>query len=82
MSTTFKEQLERLKEVTGCRTQHALADYFGVNRSMILGMINKKQLSPKIIVELFEKGRVNPAWLKTGRGPKRFDSDVVARQWR
>ena len=70
--STFEEQLERVKEITGCSTQSALATFFGTSQSSISSMCSKRRISATLLVKLVEKKRVNPTWVKTGKGIKRF----------
>lgn len=68
--STFEKQLERLKTITGCSTQSALATVLDTSQLSISVMCKKRKLTSTDLLTLVEKKRVNPEWIKTGRGKK------------
>lgn len=70
--TSFKAQLQRIKEATKCSTQVALARFFNVSHSSVSIMIKNETLSANILLKLVEKLQINPGWIRTGRGRKFF----------
>jgi len=73
--TSFKAQLQRIKEATRCSTQVALARFFCISYSSLSIMIKKETLSANVILKMVEKLRINPEWIRTGTGKKFFLSE-------
>ena len=55
--------MDRIKNVTQCRTQQELAQFFDVSQSCISD-------SKKRLLSLLKKKGINPEWVQKGVGPK------------
>lgn len=62
--------LERVFEVSGCRTQTKLAEFLGLRQSSIALAKKKGKIPPEWLLTLWRKKGVNPDWILTGQGPK------------
>ena len=65
----FSAFIERLSDVTGIKSQTALADALSIHRSAITQARKKDAIPEKWMVVLFKKYGVNPEWLESGVGP-------------
>ena len=74
--STFEEQLERLKKVTRCRTQNALAEFLETSQSSISSICRKRKIPATVMLKLVEKKQINPEWIKTGNGDIYFGPEV------
>lgn len=69
-SINFNEAFERIKIVTGTRTQMELAEYCGIRQSSISDAKRRNSIPSEWLVCLVERAGVNPAWIKFGAEPK------------
>lgn len=69
---SFAEILQRFHEITGTRKRGELADALGITFSSISEAERSSAVPPWWYVSAMHMTRANPAWLKTGRGPKRL----------
>ncbi len=68
----FASQFRRIFEVTGCRTQAELAEFLEVKQSSISDAKRRQSVPMKWLFKLFLKKRINPDWVRLGRGEKRL----------
>ena len=65
---SFDAQMERIKLVTGKRTQFELATFFGVRQSLVSDAKRRGKIPPDWLATLLRAKNVNPEWLLTGKG--------------
>lgn len=65
----FDAQLERIKLITGKRTQVELADFLGIRQSAISDACRRGKISSGWLVILLRVKNVHPEWILTGKGP-------------
>ena len=65
------EQLRRVYEVTGCKTQVDLAALLGVRQSSVSIALKQGKLPDKWLVRLSLMG-ISLKWVLTGKGPRRL----------
>ena len=65
----FTDQMERIKFVTGKRTQTELADFFGIKQSSISSAVQRGKIPQSWLVILMRVKNVHPEWVLTGDGP-------------
>lgn len=70
MGNSYEKQLERIKKVTGCKTQYELADYFGVTQASVSNAHKKQVITANYFLRLYEKNFIHPEWIRTGHGPQ------------
>ena len=68
-STAFEAQMERIKLVTGKRTQVELADFLGIRQSSVSDAKRRGKIPSAWLVILMRIKNVNPEWILTGNGP-------------
>jgi len=68
----FNEQMERIKLITGIRTQAELADLLGVKQSSISDARKRGRVPSGWLVTLMRYKHANPEWIATGKGPEVF----------
>lgn len=68
--TSFSAQIERIKLITGRRTQAELADFFGVSRSAAYGARRRGKIPSGWLITLMQVNHVQPLWVLTGIGPR------------
>ncbi len=75
----FKEQLKRIYECTGTRTQKELAEALGVQQSTISSMQKKQNIPDSWLVTLMKKFSVNINWIENAVEPIyiSLDSDII-----
>lgn len=75
----FDAQMERIKFITGKRTQAELAELFGVKRSFVAAAKRRGKVPASWLVILMQVKNVHPEWILTGNGsyslPKRAEVD-------
>ena len=65
----FDEQLERIKLITGKKTQFELADLLGVKQSSISDAKKRRKIPAGWLVVLMRYKNINPEWILTGNEP-------------
>ena len=65
----FDAQMERIKLITGKRTQVELADFFGIQQSSISDAKRRGKIPSSWLVVLMQAKNVFPEWVLTGKGP-------------
>ncbi len=63
------EQLRRIYEATGCKTQVDLAALFGIRQSSVSIVRRQNKIPDKWLVQLSLMG-INLGWVLTGKGPR------------
>lgn len=64
----FNEQMERIKFITGKRTQAELADLLGVKQSSVSDAKKRGKIPSRWLVILMRVKNVPPEWVLTGNG--------------
>ena len=67
-TNAFGEQMERIKFITGKRTQAELADLFGVRQSSLSDAKRRGKIPASWLVILMRYMHANPEWILTGNG--------------
>lgn len=62
-------QLDRIFEVTGCKTQVELASLLGIRQSSVSEVLKRGKVPPRWLIKLRRLG-VNIDWVITGSGPQ------------
>lgn len=65
---TFDAQMERIKLVTGKRTQVELAGFFGIRQSSVAAVKRRGKIPSGWLVMLMRVKNVSPEWILTGNG--------------
>lgn len=68
--SAFKEIYDRVREVTGARTQIDLARVLDIRQSSISDAKRRDSVPADWYMKLFDKFGINPDWLKKGVGPR------------
>lgn len=71
---TFLAQMDRIKLVTGKRTDVELAEFFGVRQSALSDAKRRGKIPSGWLVILMRVKNVQPEWILTGNGPSHFTS--------
>lgn len=66
---SFDEQMERIKFITGKRTQNELANLLGVKQSSVSDAKRRGKIPSSWLVILMRVKNVHPEWILTGNGP-------------
>ncbi len=74
----FESQYRRILEVTECKTQVELADFFEIKQSSISDAKRRHAIPSGWLIKLFEKKRISPAWVRTGVGGKMVQTSDAA----
>lgn len=69
-SREFENQIERLRAVTGIRTQADFAKLFGVSQPSVCEALGRKRISDRWLLVLVERFGINPEWVRSGTLPK------------
>ena len=69
IESTFADQMERIRLITGKRTQTELADLLGVKQSSVSDAKRRGKIPSSWLVVLMRYKGANPEWVLTGRGP-------------
>ena len=74
--------MERIKSVTGCKTQQDLAKFLGVSQSCISDAKKRMAIPAEWLLKLLRKQGINPDWIRSGRGaqylhPSESKSDIL-----
>lgn len=67
--------LERIRAVTGCRTQTALADFLGISQSSVSDAQRRGIIPAQWLLKLLRGQGINPDWVLTGEGARRLRPD-------
>ncbi len=67
---SFEDIFRRFQSVTNTSTQQELADVLGIKQSTISESKKRGAIPPGWYLSLFERGGVNPDWLRYGKGPQ------------
>lgn len=70
MELSFAEAFERIKGLTGCRTQMELAELFEIRQSSISDASRRNAIPDGWLVKLVQLYGVNPDWVRYGTEPK------------
>ncbi|PKN06636.1 MAG: hypothetical protein CVU73_15845 [Deltaproteobacteria bacterium HGW-Deltaproteobacteria-8] len=73
VEAAFLDAMDRIKVVTGARTQVQLADVLEVRQSSISDAKRRCSIPDGWLVKLFESHNVLPTWIKTGAGAQYLD---------
>lgn len=65
---SFDAQMERIKLMTGKKTQIELAHFLGVRQSSISDAMRRGKIPSSWLVILLHTKNVNPEWILTGKG--------------
>lgn len=76
MNINFDEALERIREITGARTQVELAVVLNIRQSSISDAKRRGSLPDAWLITLFDKHNANPTWIRFGEGPKVISMDA------
>lgn len=80
-ATTFDAVLERMKEVTGVKSDTAFAKSLGLNQSSVSGAKERQSIPPTWAIQIAEKYGVSLDWLMFGEGSKkRKKNEEIARE--
>lgn len=60
--------MERIKTVTGCKTQQDLAKFLGVSQSCISDAKKRMAIPAEWLLKLLKKQGINPDWIRSGMG--------------
>lgn len=71
--------LERIRSVTGCRTQQELAAFLGIRQSSISDAKRRRAVPAEWLLTLLRETGVNPDWIVTGHGARRLRPDDAAK---
>lgn len=66
----FEAAFERIKQLTGKRTQVELADEFGIRQSSVSDAKKRRSVPDGWLLVILEKYSIAPHWVLTGTGPK------------
>lgn len=74
--------MERIKSVTGCKTQQDLAKFLGVSQSCISDAKKRMAIPAEWLLKLLRKQGINPDWIRSGMGaqylhPSESNSDIL-----
>lgn len=67
--TNFDEQMERIKLITGKKTQIELAELLGIKQSSISDAKRRGSIPANWLIMLMRLNYANPEWILTGDGP-------------
>ena len=67
--TTFEDQMNRIRRITGKLTQVELADFFGIKQSAVSDANRRKIIPAEWLTVLAEKLGIAPEWVLTGNEP-------------
>ena len=78
----YEAAMERIRAVTGCGAQTALAAVLGITRSFVSDARRRKVIPADWLLALLRSRGVNPDWILTGDGaqqlcPAEADPPVV-----
>ena len=65
----FEAQLERIKEVTGAKTQVELARFLGIRQASVAGAKRRGTIPIGWLLTLMRLRQVNPEWVLSGKEP-------------
>jgi len=65
----FNEQIQRIHEVTGKKTQADLADFLGIGQSSVSDAKRRGKIPADWLVTIIRTRDVHPEWILTGLGP-------------
>lgn len=68
-ATNFDAQMERIRLITGKRTQLELAELLGVKQSSVSDAKRRGRIPSGWLVMLMRYKQANPDWILTGSGP-------------
>lgn len=71
MSSDFKTIYERILKETRCATQAEIADHLGISQSSISDAKKRNSIPDNWLIQLFDKDRLNPDYVRFGTGKKR-----------
>lgn len=66
----FTAAYNRIREVTGCRTQVEVSEFLDIRQSSISDAKKRGNIPGEWLITLLEKNSINPLWIKTGRGDR------------
>ncbi len=72
----YEAAMDRIRTVTGFRTQVQLAEVLGVRQSSISDAKRRASIPPEWQLKIMRLHQVNPDWLLTGRGAQ-FLGDML-----
>jgi len=65
----FDEQMRRIQEVTGKKTQADLADFLGIRQSSVSDAKRRGKIPADWLVTIMRTKDIHPEWILTGLGP-------------
>lgn len=75
MKYRFEDAVERIRRVTGAKTQKELGEILGIKQPSISDAFSRKSLPPQWFLILLHKFGANPDWLAEGVGPVYLQPD-------
>lgn len=78
-SSSFDEQMGRIKIVTGTNTQIELAVMLGIRQSSISDAKKRQRIPYTWLLSLLQLKNVNPEWILSGEGPQYIDGSSDTR---
>lgn len=73
------KQLQRIYEITGCKTQIDLAALLGIRQSSVSFARKHAKVPDKWLIQLFRMG-INPEWILTGNGSRYLPAGLSSDQ--
>lgn len=67
--TNFDAQMERVRFITGVRTQVELADFLGIRQSSVSDAKRRCKIPSDWLITIMRAKNINPEWILTGKGP-------------
>lgn len=77
----FDAQMERIRFITGVRTQVDLADFLGVRQSAVSDAKRRGKIPTDWLIAIMRVKNANPEWILTGKGPYCFSEPVPPGQY-
>lgn len=65
----FEDQMRRIQDVTGKKTQVDLADFLGTRQSSVSDAKRRRRIPADWLVTIIRTKDVHPEWILTGLGP-------------
>lgn len=65
----FEDQMRRIQEAAGTRTQANLADFLGIRQTSVSDAKRRGKIPAEWLVILMRVKQVLPEWILTGQGP-------------
>jgi len=79
--TNFDTQMERIRLITGTRTQVGLADFLGVRQSLVSDAKRRGKIPSDWLITIMRAKNANPEWILTGKGACRLPEKLPPGQY-